>query len=208
MHRFAATALVVLALVACGGGTDDPVTSEEPATTASEPTEAAATATEPGATEVTEAVTAEATGGGEVDGGDTDAAAPGDVQGIGTAAVTIDGETTTFAGTDFAAETCAPDRFGIFFVVLQQVDDTGTAIPAGLLEAILLHDDMDAETAGQDNRIAVTLGDTEWTADVAAGEGQVDDVTVDGSSASATASLSGADGTASGSLEVTCAPAG
>jgi len=201
MHRFAATALVVLALVACGGGTDDPVTSEEPATTASEPTEAAAT-------EVTEAVTSEATEGGEVDGGDTGATAAGDVQGIGTAVVTIDGETTTFAGTDFAAETCAPDRFGIFFVVLQQVDDTGTAIPEGLLEAILLHDDMDAETAGQDNRIAVTLGDTEWTADVAAGEGQVDDVTVDGSSASATATFSGADGTASGSLEVTCAPAG
>ncbi|HKJ55251.1 MAG TPA: hypothetical protein VJ978_04630, partial [Nitriliruptoraceae bacterium] len=131
----------------------------------------------------------------------------GDVQGIGTATVTLDGETMTFAGTDFAPETCAPDRFGIFFAVLQQVDDTGTAVPEGLLEAILLHADTDAETTGQDNRIKVTLGDTEWTADAAEDAGQVEEVTVDGLSASATATFSGADGTASGSLEVACAPA-
>lgn len=196
MQRFAATAVVVLALVACGAGTDDPVTSVEPETTAPEPTEAA--------TETSAAATED----GEVDGGDQDTGGTGDVPGIGTATVTIDGETTTFAGSDFAAETCAPDRFGIFFVVLQQVDDTGSAIADGLLEAVLLHDDTDAEEVGQDDRIVVTLGDTEWTADVAAGAGQVDDVAVDGATATATATFSGAGGTADGTLEITCAPAG
>jgi len=211
MKRFAATALVALALAACGGGdTDDPAATEEAATTADEATAATDEATTTAATTAAEtpATDAAETEASETEDDDSATGESGEVQGIGAATVTIDGEVTTFAGTDFAAETCAPDRFGIFFAVLQQVDDTGAAVDGGLVEAIFLHDDMDAETAGQDNRIAVTLGDTEWIADVAEGEGQVDDVTVDGSSASATATLNGADGPAAGTLEVTCAPDG
>lgn len=200
MRRFAATALAAVALVACGGDTDDSATEGTATTAAEAPATTEAATTTPAEAPTTASTEVPATEDAAGDGA-------GDVQGIGSATLTIDGETTTFAGTDFAPETCAPDRFGIFFAVLQQVDDTGTAVPDGLLEAILLHADTDAETTGQDNRIKVTLGDTEWTADVAEGAGQVEDVTVDGSSASATATFSGADGTASGSLEVTCAPA-
>lgn len=214
MKTFAATVAVALLLAACGG---DDAASEDQTTAQATDTAAQAPSTddavEPG--DEVEEPTAEEPDTPEPDAQDADAPdddadtdGAGGVQGVGAATLTIDGEAMTFAGTDFAPETCAPDRFGIFFVVLQQVDDGGTAMPDGLLEATLLHADTDAEVVGQDNRIKVTLGDAEWTADVAEGAGQVDDVSVDGDTASATATFSGAGGTAEGTLEVTCVPAG
>jgi hypothetical protein len=188
---------VALVLTACGGAEDPAPVAEESEETAAETTTDDAEPTDDEGAEPAD----DAEPAGSDDDGDT-------AQGISSATLVIDGETTTFAGTDFAPETCAPDRFGIFFVVLQQVDETGAPVADGLLEAVLLHADTDAETVGQDNRIAVTLGDTEWLADAAEGAGQVDTVTVDGPTATATATLTDASGTAQGTLEVTCTDAG
>lgn len=119
------------------------------------------------------------------------------------ATVTFDGETYRFGHTTFVGEICAPDLFGIFRLHLLQVDDAGEEHPSGsdlLIE--LLHEDADpdvVESTDARDRVTLSIADAgeEWIADadeielrgLDPGTSQVDDYTIDGNSASGTATF-------------------
>ena len=154
-----------------------------------------------------------AAGGGDQPGDDSasedtpsDDGASGDdqgaasVSGIGQASVTINGETYYFGETSFPALQCKPNLFGVFFVVLQMVDEQGNEIPGGGgLQLVLLQEGSDPEELDQRNEARVTIEalDQEWIADeediaersLEAGTSQVDSYTIDGSRATGTATF-------------------
>jgi hypothetical protein len=208
--------LVVLALtaVACGGGDAD---------SGSEDTEGALADT---TTSISE---------GQEPSGDTittttSAGQVADVTGVGEATVTIEGETYYFGEGSLGAFQCEPDFFGVFIVALGMVDESGAEIPSGgNLQLALLLDGTDPAVVDQlpEVNVGISAKDEDWSADEEAtqqfdqlepGSSQVDDYTIDGLSASGTATffeknsyfafLGGAADsirTTQGQFEVTCA---
>lgn len=191
MNKGVAVALVgLLTLAACGGSDagSDAGDSLAPPTTELAPTR-----------DDGENVSATAPGGDEV--GETpddeDAAAP---TGLGSASVTLDGKTYQFGETNFPALRCDPDLFGVFWVLLGQVDESGDEVPnGGSLQIVLLHHDTDESEVGRAPEAILELTDVDqrWIADPEALEqyelepasSQIDDYTIDGNSASGTATF-------------------
>lgn len=177
MRYLISVAVIAALMAACGGG--EPVADTEP----DEPTLTA------GASVVT---TTTMLGGSDADQPDTS-----DIAGVGEGTVTIDGDTYTFGDAGFPALRCEPDMFGVFFVFLQQVDDSGAEVAGGSLELTLLLEGTDPEIVGQDNEGRLKIGEQEWIADpediaergLEAGTSQVDSYTIDGNSVTGTATF-------------------
>lgn len=198
MRRRAITASAMLVLAACasgGGGT----ASSEP--------------TDPGSSQAVPASQAPAS----VDAGNGD---PGTSSGLGTATVTIGSETYRFGETSFPALRCDPDMFGIFWVLLGAVDETGAELPDGGVEIRLPEDGAEVSESA---RVSVSTADDDWIASdeipepypLPDGSSGVDSYTISGNSVSGTATFysensyfaSGSGGelvTAQGTFEATC----
>jgi hypothetical protein len=152
--------------------------------------------------------------------------APSDVAGVGEGTATINGETRFFGDAGFPALRCEPDMFGIFFVFLQEVDESGAEVSGGSLALTLLLEGTDPEVVGQENEAHLKVDDQDWIADpediaergLEAGMSQVDSYTVTGNSVSGTATFYEEESyyattggssdpvvTMQGSFEVTCA---
>lgn len=210
MKHLVAIAVLAVVVAACGGGeTESDTGPDEPGTTTT-------TAGASGATTTTAA---------DADDGQSENPPPADVSGLGEGTVTINGETYLFGDAGFPAVQCQPDFFGVFFVALEQVDESGAAVPGGSLQLTLLLEGTDPDVVGQNNEGRVLIEDQEWIAepeDIAergleAGTSQIDSYTVSGNSVSGTAtfyeeesyfSTTGGSSdpilTAQGSFEVTC----
>ena len=157
--------------------------------------------------------------------GDAPSESPSDVSGVGEGTATINGQTRFFGDAGFPALRCEPDMFGIFFVFLQEVDESGAEVSGGSLALTLLLEGTDPEVVGQDNEAHLKVDDQDWIADpqdivergLEAGTSQVDSYTVTGNSVSGTATFYEEESyyattggssdpvvTAQGSFEVTC----
>ncbi len=209
MKKLVLMVAMVLVAAACGGG--EAGSDDTPADDGSSVTTAA------GSPETSAPETGD-------DGESTDPA-PSDLSGIGEGTVTLNGETYLFGEAGFPALQCEPDMFGVFFVVLQQVDASGGEVPGGLLALTLLLEGTDPAVVGQDNTARLTIGGEDWIAepeDIAErgldpGTSQVDSYAIDGNSVSGTATLYEEESyyattggstdpivTAQGTFEVTC----
>ena len=181
MRRLVLIVAMVLVATACGGG--ETASDDTPADGTS------ATTTAPDSSPGTSAP--------ETDDGEPGDPAPSDVSGIGEGTVTINGETYLFGEGGFPALQCEPDMFGVFFVVLQQVDASGSEVPDGLLTLTLLLEGTDPAVVGQDNTARLTIGGEDWIADpediaergLDPGTSQVDAYTIDGNTVSGTATF-------------------
>lgn len=175
--RAARAALVVMAcgvLVACGSGDDEASTADEPAA-----------ATEDVSDQADEPAT------GESAGAEPPAEEPvGDEPAVGdsVAIVTIDGTTYTVDLSRGPAPQCDPDFFSAF---LASGGDS-----QGFFSALLPPPDDPNHTDPPSTSLRVNDGEFEWIADpsrqmsgVEPGESQVDDFTVDGNTASGTATF-------------------
>lgn len=122
------------------------------------------------------------------------------VSGLGEASVTMDGETFYFGQTSFPSLRCDPDMFGVFWVVLGQVDDEGNEMEdGGILQLVLVGEGSDFAEKGQVSQATFDLPSREqnWIADpeeIALGAlepdtSQVDEFTVDGNTVSGRASF-------------------
>ncbi|MEX1281448.1 MAG: hypothetical protein AB1Z55_12100 [Acidimicrobiia bacterium] len=211
--------LAVLALVvaACGGSDDAADAGQAEATSTT-----AAAADDPGGDDAGDE---EAPASTAADDDDAPAAAP--VDGVGTATVTIDGETYEFGDAGIASQ-CLSDLSGVFSVALYLVGDDGAPdLGAGSLSLFLVQEGSDIGDLDQRPEAVVTIGSTSesWVASEAkaeefeleAGTSQVDAYEIDGTSASGTATFieensyfafSGGSAdeirTATGEFEVTC----
>lgn len=160
-------------VAACGGspeaGTPDSRNGDEPSQT---PTTSVA-----------------GTGESAADTGDTTDDIP--VSGLGQASVTMDGETFHFGQTSFPSLRCDPDMFGVFWVVLGQVDEQGNEVgDGGILQLVLVGEGSDFDQQGQVSQATFDLPTREqsWIADpeeialgaLESGSSQVDEFTVDG----------------------------
>jgi hypothetical protein len=204
---------VALLVAACGdSGGDEGATDPQDMTTTAD----ASATTQPSGSD---------DGGSTDQGGSTDDSTNGDAH---RASATIDGVTYTFGDTDFPAQQCSPDFFGVFFAVLYMVDDQGNPnIEGGNINLALLHEDADPAELDQWPEVNVSIQDPdlEWIAAERGSEGisiepgisQVDSYTIDGNTASGTASfyernsywaVAGGQAeelvTATGTFEVTC----
>ena len=209
MKRSVLVVAMVLVAAACGGG--ESASDNTPA--------------DDGASATTTSDPSSGTSASETDDGEPGDPAPSGVSGIGEGTVTINGETYLFGEAGFPALQCEPDMFGVFFVVLQQVDSSGSEVPDGLLTLTLLLEGTDPAVVGQDNTARLTIGGEDWIAepeDIAErgldpGTSQVDSYTIDGSSVSGTATFYEEESyfattggstdpivTAQGSFDVTC----
>jgi len=130
---------------------------------------------------------------------DSGSGEPDPVSGLGVATVTIEGETYHFGDAGVAIQ-CTPDFFGVMMVALQLVDENGDkAAEGGGFGGALLHEGTDPAVVGQLNSIGFSLKalDEEWVANeedieslgLDPGSSQVDSVTVDGNTASGTATV-------------------
>jgi hypothetical protein len=129
------------------------------------------------------------------------------VAGLGEASITIEGETLHFGETSFPALRCEPDMFGVFWVLLGQVDEQGDEVAdGGLLELKLLLGGTDPDEVGQvpESMLRLPERDQEWIADreqielsstdplpgeLDPGTSQIDEYTIDGNSISGTATF-------------------
>ena len=179
---------LMLVAAACGGSDDSGGSDDGGATTTT------VSSDDGGSSGGSDTTTTQA-GSGD-DGGSTG----GDVEGVGEATVEIDGQTYHFGETSFPALRCEPDMFGVFFVVLQMVDENGNEIPSGGgFELVLLGEGVDADTVGQlpTAKVSIAALEEEWYADeedsdvfdIDPGTSQIDDYTIDGNHASGTATM-------------------
>lgn len=216
MKRLVMPAVIGMLAASCGGGEDGAVDT----TAGAEST--GTTAPQGSSDETSEGTTTTTTAA-------TDDAGGRDFSGIGAASVTIDGETYYFGETSFPAPQCEPDFFGVFVVTLMMVDEAGNEIPSGGgLQLQLLGEGTDPGVVGQLPEASVDIEalDQEWKAneedfelfDLEPGTSQVDDYTIDGNTASGTATFyernsyyafvggsADAVSVAEGTFEVTCA---
>jgi hypothetical protein len=198
-------ALVGLALLgaACGGGDDGVDDGAEAVTDAGAETSGADDAADPG------------TDGAETD-GDDDAAsdaveeAAAEPAAAGRAVVTIDGQTYEFDPEASMVGRCDADFFGAFWVIAGLADGS-----SGGLEMLLVADG--DPNHDETSRVTVdleALTGRDWRADedggqgAAAGESRVESFTVDGTTATGTATFvdvyAGDGATTQGEFEVTC----
>lgn len=214
MKRFSMAGASVLALMlaACGGGSDSPVVTDRPTQTSTGG--AQEESTEPPAAGATTTI-------GTSDDSSQDAGPP-DVAGIGAGSVTLEGETYLFADAGQPGLQCRANYLGIYFVVLRQVDEAGNEVPQGaVFDLTLLHEGTDPAVVDQlpTAGLSIQAKDESWIADeafdddlpeVESGSSQVDDYTIDGNTASGTAtfierySYATAPRVAQGTFEVTC----
>jgi hypothetical protein len=227
MRRWvAAVAALLLAVSACGGS-DEAASQDDASSGGGSTTTIAATPAAGGGDQAGDDSSSGGTPSDDGASGDDQGAAA--VSGIGRGSVTINGETYYFGETSFPALQCNPNLFGVFFVVLQMVDEQGNEIPGGGgLQLVLLQEGSDPEELDQRNeaRVAIEALDQEWIADeediaersLEAGTSQVDSYTIDGSRATGTATFyeensywasvgdaSNAVNVTEGTFEVTCA---
>ncbi len=110
---------------------------------------------------------------------------------MGTATVTLEGETIRFGETSFPALRCDPDLFGVFWVILGEVDEQGEEVPnGGGFSLIVLGEGTDSASVGQVPMAQLTLParDQIWIADpeeielsnLEPGTSQIDEYTIDG----------------------------
>lgn len=211
-------AAVSVVVAACGGSGDgaDTGQADDVTTTQAAPSD--------GGGEETPATTAAAD---ESEAGDAGSQDPPEAAGVGTATVTIDGETHTFGDAGIASQ-CRPDFFGVFLVTLSLTGDDGTSrLEAGSLSLALLQEDADPEELDQRPEVVVSIvaTDQEWIAseekaeefELEPGTSQVDSYTIDGNTVTGTATFFEEDSyfavaggsadsieTATGTFEVTC----
>lgn len=222
MKRSATAVAVALLLAACGGdaGTDgdDAAAAEQVATT----DDGAGDEADDTAGDTDDDVEVESA---EPNGPDDGEPAPVSES---VATVTLDGTTHEFRPGGFTGDGCGMNDFGTFGVTLHRVDDTGEIVAPDLLGMNLLPPGLDPESAGFEPLMTVTIEGTTWSADPSAGSlsgyptpgtGRIDDYTIDGPTASGTATffdsglaveLRFANGdpdmdTVSGTFEVACA---
>jgi len=191
MGRLSMMLVLALVAVSCGGEGDE----------GAEPTSAAVTTTE---TEESSTQPEEPAEGQEQEpAGTTVAPAPSsaDVSGIGEASVTIGGETYLFGETGAPLFRCETNLFGIFWVILGMVDESGNEIPqGGNVGLVLLGEGTDPDEVDQVPVASIRIGatDEEWVADptqmetlteLEPGMSQVDSYTIDGNSVSGTATF-------------------
>lgn len=166
-HRVIAASAAALLIVASCGGDDDATPADEPAD-AAEPAAADEPATEP------------------ADGdGDEPAAVEEQASGDNTVTVTIEGTTHVVDVSMGPAPRCDPDFFGAMWA-------SGGDADAFVNALLPPPDDPNHDAAN----ITLNVGELEWIADpeksmsgVEPGESQVDDYTVDGNTASGTATF-------------------
>lgn len=192
-HRrwLALVCALVLALAACGGG--------EEAVPADDPDSAPAGDTGDTGNEASDD-DGEPVDPPPAEPSDDGGAPPPDVDGVGEATLTLNGETYFFGDDGFPVVRCEPDMFGVFFVVLQRVDEQGNAIEGGGgIEMVLLQPGTDPDVLDQRNEARAQLNelDEEWIADeediaereLEAGTSQVDFYTIDGTTVNGTATF-------------------
>lgn len=185
MKRTTLLAVVAIVAASCGssGGETDAVATTSVEIVTPEVAVTAAPTTAPTDTQASDS------GGGEQT----------PVSGLCVASVTIEGETYNFGDTGIAIQ-CTPDFFGVMMVALQMVDENGEQISqGGGFGGALLHEGTDPAVVGQLNGIGFSLKalDQEWIADeedieslgLDPGSSQVDTVTVNGNTASGTATV-------------------
>jgi hypothetical protein len=214
-HRIAiVVALVTVVATACSG--DD---GADPTSTVADGATTTTTATQSGGGDDT-TTTQASTGGGEASD-----------DGTSSATVTIGDTTWTFATTGFPAETCDPNFFGGFFAVLYMADDNGELLlvdgQSSGIGITLPGENWASQGIDDPASVEVTIAETDesWVANpdtnlpgIEAGQSQVDDWTIDGNTASGTATFveenaayAAAGGTGdpvqpmTGTFEVTCA---
>jgi type 1 fimbria pilin len=175
MKRLSMIGVLALVLAGCGGSADD-------ADVAETSTAGAGPSISPS------------------DDGSTDAGAPA-VDGIGVASVTLDGETYLFGDTGQPGLQCKANFLGIYTASLPEIDEAGNEVPEGAnVRITLLHDGTDPDVVGQLPVVTLSLRATseDWIADetfdddlpqVEPGNSQVDDYTIDGNTASGTATF-------------------
>ncbi len=199
MKRLAMIGALALVLAGCGGSTDSPAT--EPPTGDANPSISPS------------------------DDGSTDAGSP-TVDGVGAASVTLDGETYLFGDTGRPGLQCKADFLGVYLLSLPEVDEAGNAVPDGAsLSIALLQDGTDPDVVGQlpEATLSIRATSEDWIAseefddnlpEVEPGNSQVDDYTIDGNTASGTAtfierySYATDQKTAKGTFTATCGEGG
>lgn len=182
----------MLIAAGCGGDSGDAGDSgggEEAApTTTSAPSDDGGSA---------DAGTTPTTAASQGDGETSDGGGSGAASGIGTASVTLNGETYLFGETSFPALRCDPDMFGIFWVLLMRVDEAGNEIPSGgSLDLELVQEGAQVDETNT-AELKITDLDQEWVANpddiellgLDPGTSQIDSFTIDGNTVSGTATF-------------------
>ena len=193
MNRILVLGVSVVLAASCGGGDDDSAdaaTDERSADTTAQTASSGDSESDPESESesTTTPTTAAAPASGDA------------VSGIGSASVTIEGATYYFGETSAPAPQCKPDLFGVYLVNLPMVDEGGNEIPSGgRLSLVLLRDGVDPDEVDQLPEAALTIAelDEEWIANEEAlemlglevGTSQIDSYTIDGNTASGTATL-------------------
>lgn len=175
MRRLAVMVSVMVVLAACSSGGGG-AASEEPAGSGGSQAALASQASAPSE-------------GGNGDGGNG-----GGPAGLGAATVTIGSETYRFGETSVPALRCDPDLFGIFWVLLNAVDESGAALSGGRVEMVLPSEDAEVE---ETPKVRFSTLDDEWIASeqdvedlgLPAGSSGVGSFTISGNSVSGTATF-------------------